>query len=113
MAGWDKYVLKYDLRHYQGGRASVADLWREHSHRVIAEWVAEHPGTRPILNIPPLSHGKTANRKPHTLNGMACFCRGAEAIDEAGFRTGSGCLGLGREVTGLRPFVDSTSTLST
>jgi hypothetical protein len=47
---WDKYVLKYDLRHHHvGGRASVAELWREHCDRVIAEWIVENPGTRPSL----------------------------------------------------------------
>jgi hypothetical protein len=26
-----------------------ADLWREHEAEVVAEWAAEHPGTRPPL----------------------------------------------------------------
>jgi hypothetical protein len=28
---------------------TVAELWREHCDRVIAEWIVENPGTRPSL----------------------------------------------------------------
>lgn len=46
---WEVWALNADCTPFREDRLSVADLWITHGDDVLAEWVAEAPGTRPSL----------------------------------------------------------------
>ena len=46
---WEVWALRADAMSFRAGRQSVAELWTAYGDEVLAEWIEEHPGTRPSL----------------------------------------------------------------